>query len=196
MQKTVSDPVTTTRNAIDKILNGPAGELVGAYYSSSPRTYGARRNVLFAGHYFDELGENPPNEFTPADLAAASLLDVRFGPHTVRRLIDNPEAGALLAAVPPGQCLWDVPRECLEQRDSAIWKLWGLVRDISGLGQTRASKLLARKRPLLMPILDSVVVQHLHLQRTNQWILLRKALTPDLRERIDALGTHAVSTLR
>jgi Family of unknown function (DUF6308) len=37
------------------------------------------------------------------------------------------------------------------------WKLWRALSELSGLGPTTVSKLMARKRPRLIPIFDSVI---------------------------------------
>lgn len=177
--------------AIDRIVGGNAYELVGAYYDPSPRNYSGMRNVLFAGRLFDELPGNDPKVFTDGDLVAASLLDVRFGPHAVMELLQRDECNRLLADVPDGVALWEARPEQLD-RDSAAWQLWRRLVAIPGVNRTRASKLLARKRPHLMPILDSIVVARLQLSRGNRWETLRMAITPERRSRIEHLGHAAM----
>jgi hypothetical protein len=73
--------VQRVRFGIEEVLDGPARQLVSAYYAPGTRSYGRQSDVLFAGRYFDELPDNEPDAFTAGDLAAASLLDVRFGPN-------------------------------------------------------------------------------------------------------------------
>ncbi len=101
------------------------------------------------------MSSKPTNvrAFTVGDLAAASLLDVRFGPHVVLELLEREECNTLLTDIP--------------------------------------SDLLARKRPQLMPILDSVIIDALHLEGLDGWLALRAALTPALRHRIDELAQAA-----
>ena len=65
--------------AIDRILDGDADRYVGAYYNAEARSYPTAKGVLSPGRYFDELQTNNVRAFTVGDLAAASLLDVRFG---------------------------------------------------------------------------------------------------------------------
>jgi len=178
------------RANIEKVLDRDADRLVSAYYNPEAQVYGAAKNVLFAGRYFDELPGNDERAFTVGDLAAASLLDVRFGPHTVLELLDRAECNSLLAGIPSNVPLWDVPDGHLT-RGSAAWRLWDRLVAIPGVNKTRASKVLARKRPHLMPILDSVIIEHLGLERLDCWQALRQALAPDLRERIDSLASAA-----
>ncbi len=54
-------------------------------------------------------------------------------------------------------------------------RLYAAVRELPGVGPTRASKLLARKRPRLFPIRDEVVGKVLGLER-EFWEPLRQAL--------------------
>jgi hypothetical protein len=193
--------VAQVRAAIDKAVSGNAYRLVQAYYNPAPRDYGNVRGVLFAGRYFDELPNNDVRKFTVGDLAAASLLDVRFGPHTVLKLLVEDECDSILSKIPT-VALWDATDAHVDL-NSAASRLWRLLLSIPGVGPTRASKLLARKRPHLMPILDSVIVKQLSLDGLDKWLALRQALTPETRSRIDKLapaatdhGASRPSTLR
>ena len=68
--------------------------------------------------------------------------------------------------------------------------LWGVLRKIGGLGPTRTSKLIARKRPPLIPIYDSVVRGAVYGSTTRgYWTRLHGALTAD----DHALHRHLVS---
>ena len=185
-----ADSAVHVRSGIEAVLDESAYWLVSAYYAAEPRSYGAARDVLFAGRYFDELPGNDPDAFTSGDLAAASLLDVRFGPHAVLTLLQRGDCNKLLAEIPTDLTLWEAPDELLG-RDGPAWALWDELRAIPGVGRTRASKLLARKRPHLMPILDKVIVKALSLEDVDAWRALRAALTPELRQRIDALAPAA-----
>ena len=109
----------------------------------------------FAGKTFDSLGRNPPDEITSDDLFAVTLLDVRWPPLAVRFLLADqaPRASELLSMIDSDKDLLDNDAD-LEQA-SPMWKL---LCDLPGVADTRASKLLARKRSRLIPITDSVVV--------------------------------------
>ena len=110
--------------------------------------------------------------FTVGDLAAASLLDVRFGPHVILELLEREECNTLLTDILSDVPLWAATDEQLA-RNSAAWRLWTRLVSIPGVGTTRASKLLARKRPHLMPIRDSVIIDALHLEGLDGWLALR-----------------------
>lgn len=87
--------------------------------------------------------------------------------------IDAVEIGRLLAQLPTDLDLADATDEDLAVTDL----LWAEVRR-KNLGQTRASKLLARKRPRLCPVIDSVVVAQLGhgVGRTDFFVSLRTVL--------------------
>ena len=176
---TTPTPQTVERvqAAIAKVLDWDAHRLVGAYYCPEARTYATADRVLFAGRYFDELPSNDARAFTVGDLAAASLLNVRFGPHVVLELLERNECTRLLSDIPSDVPLWEATDEQLA-KSSPAWRLWDRLMDIPGVSTTRASKLLARKRPHLMPILDSVIIDALHLEGVDRWLTLRAALTP------------------
>lgn len=145
---------------------------------------------MFDGLDSEELlANNPPNRFTADDIAAASLLDVRFGPSAVRALLTSEPIQTALTAVPQDLPLWEVSA----QHFAAGTDLWKLVRAIDGVGPTLASKLLARKRPQLVPIVDSVITKALGLQ-DDAWLPLADTLKdPQLRRDIDALRPAHVS---
>lgn len=164
--------------------------LVNIYYEKN-------RTPAFAGELFDGFGENPPDNFTADDIVAASLLDVQFGPEAVRTLLtDDIPAGPtrsvrqeisdLLTKIPSDKNIWD---DIDIGPGSPSWDLWAIIRGIHRIGPTRVSKLLARKRPRLLPILDAVVVGYLQLPPNGQWELMRDALKdPGLRGAIDAMA--------
>lgn len=72
----------------------------------------------------------------------------------------------MLASIPPEQTIWD-PEVDLSH-DGPAWRLWDAVRaggwpdHRGGMGPTKTSKLLAAKRPHLIPIQDRVVTTALY----------------------------------
>jgi hypothetical protein len=95
--------------------------------------------------------------------------------------------------------LWEASDQHLAAADLlyAVLRSGGALR---GIGPTTASKLMARKRPRLIPIIDSVVRDALQLS-DDSWKELRLALShDDLPTRIEALRPpgveHQISTLR
>ena len=62
-----------------------------------------------------------------------------------------------------------------------VWKR--LCKGHDGIGWVTAGKVLARKRPHLIPVLDDVVMTNLHLPTTGAWKMLHDALADEQRRR-------------
>lgn len=103
--------------------------------------------------------------FTADDLVAVTLLSVRVSGAGARMLLGErrEEFGALLTAVGPDRDLADEKDEMTPA--SPVWQLEEALRTVPSVGRTTASKLIARKRPRLYPIYDSVVAQVLRTER-------------------------------
>ena len=173
-------------------VSAPAGRLMDIFFSNEQP---------FASVTFDTLPDNPPNRFTTSDLVAASLLDVRFEPRAVRRILDSEAAdfSAQLKAVGDDVDLWEADFQQIER----LALLAETLMDLPGVGPTRSSKLLARKRPRLAPIVDSVVRRGLGLGparyplRELQEAFGAKGVVKQIeRIRPDAAPPSIVSTLR
>jgi hypothetical protein len=189
--------VTATSDLIAAVLGTHSRELVATYFDPRSR---------FAGSTFDALPPIEPNGLTPSDLLATGLLDVPFGPRAVRVLLED-EREALeqqLARIPHDVDLWDATDEQL----APAYDLW---RDLKtslkgmGVGPTRRSKLMARKRPRLVPVVDATIRTALGIgPDDDSWLVFRQALRDDggaLVRRIENLRpAHVrredVSTLR
>ncbi len=161
------------------------GRAVAAYFAEPE----------FAGMTFADLGRNPPDEITPDDLLAVSLLDITWRPQVVRVLLGSgrPQFGAMLAALPRATDLWEVGDETLKDIDL----LWDALTAIEGIGTASASKLLARKRPRLCPISDNLVIRAVDVPGRT-WDVLRCLLQdPAARADVEALrpDTAAGATL-
>jgi len=97
------------------------------------------------------------DEFTSDDCTAVTLLSVDLSGSAAHRLLvrDRDRFTALLAAVGPDRDLVAV-----EERVTEAWpasQLYRALDELPAVGRTKASKLLARKRPALLPIWDSVI---------------------------------------
>jgi hypothetical protein len=168
---------------IAEVVSAPAGELLLAYFDP---------DGPFAGSTFDDLPENPKGEFCASDLVAASLLDVRFGPRAVRPLLAaGPNSiSKHLNDIPDHIDLWDATEDDL----APAYELWNAVIELDGVGPTRASKLLARKRPRLIPIEDSVIRKALPLGK-DSWASLRSALRDEhVRKYIEDIRPPGIAT--
>lgn len=137
--------------------------MVRRYYtpatgSTPPRT-GARFDGWAGG------GDMPSiiNRIVADDLVAVSFLSVDIHPRAAIGILDThaDEITDLLGAIPADIDLWDADIDRLNSDDSPASELWALLRGWKygswNVGQTRASKGMARKRPRLIPIYDSVV---------------------------------------
>jgi len=149
MQVPVSSDFRAAKARIERDIGTPGlGGLLTAYFDPARG---------FAGATFDGLGVNPRNEITRDDLLAVTLLDVRWLPSAVRRLLGEgrSQATALLVGISSATSLW----EASDGRLEAINPLWNLLtRGSDGVEPALASKLLARKRPRLIPITDTIIV--------------------------------------
>jgi hypothetical protein len=139
----------------------------------------------FAGMTFSDLGRNPPGEIVADDLLAVSLLDITWRPQAVRILLGShpQQLSQMLAAIPQATDLWDASDDTLRHIDA----LWDALTAIDGIGTASATKLLARKRPRLCPISDSVVIKAVDVPGRT-WDVLRCLLQdPGARAEVEAL---------
>ena len=126
----------------------------------------------YVGAYFDAWSSTgdragEADRFTADDLVAVTFLSVQVPP-TAARAILHTEAealNALLTAIGPDRDLVDEPDPL-----APGWPAWDLetaLWALPGIGQTKATKLIARKRPRLYPIWDSVVSGVLGTERAH-----------------------------
>jgi hypothetical protein len=143
----------------------------------------ATGRARYSGAYFERIGgggDQPEsaNVFTADDLLAVTMLSVRIeGYHALEILhYRADELNGLLSQIPPGVALQDSRAAAHIARDGPAWRLWGAVCDIeprpesNRIGPIAAGKLLARKRPQLLPVYDSRIKKVLNRPRIdNQW---------------------------
>lgn len=149
MPGSVSEAIRAAKTRVERAIATPGlGDLLAACYDPARG---------FAGATFDTLGASPRNEISRDDLLAVTFLDGRWSPSAVRRLLgeDARQATALLVGISSVVNLW----EASDERLAAIDPLWDLLtRGPEGVGPAQASKLLARKRPRLVPVTDEIIV--------------------------------------
>lgn len=156
---------------------------------------------------FDPSGTRAasPQGFTADDLLACSLLSAPIPPEAVCQMLEGETAqrfNALLRDIPMGSDFVDVDPDGLAYEP--VHALYRALRGLRGVGETRATKLLARKRPFLVPIVDGVVRATAFPGLERQWKPLYLALNADNRaldRHLRALHTaaglpDAVPTLR
>lgn len=113
---------------------------------------------------------------TSDDLVAVSLLSVTVPAQAAHELLVRQRARfeTLLAEVGPDRDLVGV-----EEPIDETWPAWVLssaLRELPDVGPTTAIKLLARKRPRLVPVFDSVINDHVLGGSGVQWVPFRSAL--------------------
>jgi len=190
----------------DKLRDEDVGlGLVKEYFADDPATGRAR----YSGAYFERLGGGGDRpevayQLTAEDLLAVSMLSVPVVRYYALHVLDyrGREISALLSQIPPGVALADDEADGLIAEGGPAWELWQLLHDIkprpqdrNRLGTVAAGKLLARKRPHLIPVYDSHVEEVLGRARTHGtwWHDLRCQLTHDqaLVHELEAVRTLA-----
>lgn len=155
-----------------------AVELLTRYYAVT-----AAGRPAYSGSQFEAMAalNSDPNSIGPADFTAASMLSVNIPAQAAIRLLsrDANEITALLHHIPV-----DVDIITIDPNDlvpggpaSLLWQL--LRRGNDGRGRTRTSKLIAAKRPRLIPIWDSFVEQATGLDTSDYWRQFQAVLAAD-----------------
>lgn len=148
----------------------------------------------YAGGWFERL----PNRdhlftFDARDIVAVSLLGVDVPAWTSVWLLDGPGRDAtasLLAAIPHGVPIWEADESVLSS-DSAAQRLWDLFLRCPGVGPVIAGKLLATKRPELIPVWDQWIDAALG-RVDNFWLTMRDVFADaELRADLAAIRDEA-----
>jgi hypothetical protein len=179
-----------TINIPDKLRDEEyATRLVKQYLATS-----SAGRARYSGAYFERLGgggDRPETAFTftAEDLLAVSMLSVRIdGYHALHILrYQASELNGLLTEIPPHVALADPQAQNLIAEAGPAEALWQAICDIhprpeyDRVGPIAAGKLLARKRPHLIPVYDSRVKKVLNRPRVDRswWRDLRDQLTND-----------------
>lgn len=171
------------------------------------RYYGTDgQSSKFTGGLFDTWDSNGTrsvdrDRFTADDLVAVSFLSVHMAASAAILLLDTraSEFSNLLTALGDDRDLAEESEPWAD--DWPGWVLHGELLQLPDVGPTTASKLVARKRPRLRPIFDSVVAEVIGSQ--NVWEPLRALLStdPELQRRLlqlrdDAGLSDQISALR
>ena len=171
------DAIRRSAGRLRETLTVPGlGQAMAAYFDPAEG---------FAGMSFCTLGDNPPGAVTADDLLAVSLLDIAWRPEAVRQLLGGQAepVSAMLGAIPADIDLWAASDPEL----ATVNPLWDALLEMPGVGTATASKLLARKRPMLCPATDKVVIRAAG-QPGQTWEVLRCLLQDrQARENLEAL---------
>ena len=147
----------------------------------------------YSGAWFETIGgrgdvPEVATRFTTADIVAVSTLGVRIPGWAAIEILDRRanDLNRLLSKIAVDVELHEASEHDLEP----IYEIHGALDDIADIGHVSRSKLLARKRPHLVPIRDQHVLEALIGQPYGDFTEpLRDALRDDttLPNRLDAL---------
>ncbi len=146
-----------------------AVSLLGEYFTRR-RSCG---DLFYSGACFERLGGGGDAEyvaycFDSNDLVAITTLSVSLEPHGAINLLTDPDEhwASLLSLIPRDARLEDPRSDALIVEGGPAWELWERLAGTKqypgkpdGNGPVVAGKLLARKRPHLIPIYDIRVKQ-------------------------------------
>jgi hypothetical protein len=161
----------------------------------------------YTGSRFELLADaDHPDRITANDLVAVTMLSVQVPPRAAAWILDP--AGArtitgLLEQIDPAP-IWEQPAEVITDAEGPLTQLWSLLRapstqlpalaDDNGIGPVIAGKLLAAKRPHLVPIYDQHVAGALGAPNGTWWRCWRTALSDDrTRDRIEEIRSLATA---
>ncbi|MFG2064899.1 DUF6308 family protein [Micromonospora sp. NPDC048871] len=147
------------------------------------RRYFANQPKPFTGSQFEALGGGPialhRDVVTAEDLIAVQLLEVRVPPSVALNLLQGDLGQRIsdeLREIPISVDLADEGARKYIQVGGPADRAWHLLTGQPGVSKTIAGKVLARKRPRLIPIYDSVLACALH-GRRGFWLWLHEPLS-------------------
>jgi len=131
--------------------------LTGAEEEVAPKLLTAYFGNYTGRHFETYLDLDHPNEFTAKDFLAVKMLSVEIPARAAIWLLEEGRESVttVLSEIPSDVGIWDPGADL--SRGSKAWQLWDIVRALHDVGRTKTSKLLAAKRPLLVPIYDKYV---------------------------------------
>lgn len=192
-------------DAVQQVSDSEAAAFLTEYYVTRDYT----------GSHFESIGAKAgaENVFTAADLYSVSTLSVQVPARAGIAILgdEGSEFNGLLKQV-PNIAIGSLSESEFEEYlglESKAMELWDLIRRNRagdtrwGVGPTTTSKIMARKRPHLIPIEDSVVDRVINRGRGDSWRLWWEAFQAEgdyLETRADSLraeiGRPDLSTLR
>lgn len=169
--------------------------LLAAYYQPLSGKSGG-----FTGGQFDAFDPSgtraaSTNTITVDDLVAVSLLSVPIPGRAAMQMLtlQRRRFETLLEDIGPDRDL-ATETSVAEPDFRPAWDLWRALGALPGIGPTRVSKLMARKRPRLIPIFDSVIDETVLGGRGVLWAPMHTALRENdyaLHRRLLQIRTHA-----
>lgn len=175
--------------------------LVSRYYLGKAKFGLPRTGSHFDGWQGGGDREDIRNQLTADDFLAVSFLYVDVPPEAAIALLGDlkPEVTRLLRNIPPDRHLAELSADEYRKYlgpNSEAQLLWDLLVGKNGfkwgIGATTASKIMARKRPKLIPITDDRVASLVG-REGDYWLQWYKALSDGtgLPERLDLIKERA-----
>ena len=166
----------------DRRVRFSPSRALSTYFHGTPRQ--------FSGSLFDSFGgggDRPEveNQITSADLLAVAAVNAAMPAAVTNQLLSEPVSGRLTAwlrQLATDIDLWDAEDEVLTVAAEAFQQIRSIHPIVSGYGEgwAAANKLLARKRPRLIPLYDAKVQRVANLaDGASWWLSLRHALQVD-----------------
>ena len=142
-------------------------EADGSFAKSSLEAYFFMH--AYTGSSFETFFGNDPDNFTAEDIVAVSMLSVNIPPRASQWILKTgqEDLSKLLSKIGRNLSI-DHPDADLTKGSDA-WNLWKMLILRWGVGETKASKLLAAKRPFLFPIYDQHVAKALQISADHYW---------------------------
>jgi Family of unknown function (DUF6308) len=147
------------------------------------RYFGGKPGDRFSGRWFEKFAATgEPNRFEPLDVLAVEALSVNVPPETAATLFmtEADRVNGLLEQIPPKSDLWQEDRSVVDL-SSAAYDLHAALYDLWKVGWVTAGKLMAAKRPRLIPILDKEVKPVLKPPKGRFWVTMYDQLVDDSR---------------
>lgn len=167
--------------------SSPFGDILRSHLSSEDavtslrRYFGLADGAAYTGARFEHLGgEQVADAVTAEDLVAVQMLSVSMPERVSLDLLEGDlgqQMSKLLREIPSELDMVDAEAGELESGSAAEWA-WDLLDAQYGVGWVKAGKLLARKRPRLVPVYDRVVRCVLG-SPSSFWLDLHRALRAD-----------------
>jgi Family of unknown function (DUF6308) len=174
-------PLAVLPRSLTRHSDAHAIQQLRDYYAPAPEHRGG---IVHTGSLFDTWagggdGAAVADRFTADDLVAASLVGVTVPGRTAILLLDRQaeKYHKLLEAIGPDRDLVEVGDGEINPQWPA-WRAHDRMRTLDGLDWVGAARLLARKRPRLLPAYDRVVRAVLGGEH-YYWEPLRESLRAD-----------------
>jgi hypothetical protein len=181
-----------------EFLDERAPVFLNHYYNS-----GCFTGAHFGSHACGGDRSETRNRFTDDDVVAVKLLGVDIPPGATLELLTarTDDLTKLLVDIPYDISLASPQAKKLIMAGSPASRLYAALDGIDGVGDVTAHKLLARKRPHLLPVFDSVVGDALLPPQEAVWeplweTLQNPVVTTRLQQLHAGLGRSDVPLLR